>query len=146
MSKLSKANYILGTLFLLSLVASIGNDIKVVERYGWIYDKTTIIGGDISTETINMKIVYFNYVFMGTLIVVLFKNGRIVNNSFTFSTEAIEESGITFPKGKPEYWFVEAGLRERSITVGIDEFEVAVPLPLILSWFEKVKDEHLDNR
>ena len=74
MSKLSKANYILGTLFLLSLVASIGNDIKVVERYGWIYDKTTIIGQDISTETINMNIVYFNYLFMGILVIILFKN------------------------------------------------------------------------
>ena len=125
MSKLSKANYIFAILFLLSLIAAIGNDMRVVNRYGWVYDKTTIIGNDISTETINMNITVWNYLFMGVLLVTLIWNGKTLNNSLIINLDPSEIDDFEFPKGKPEKWHVD--IAETFIGVTINEYEIILP-------------------
>ncbi len=132
MSKLSKANYIFAILFLLSIIASIGNDIRVVERYGWIYDKTTIIGNDISTETINMNITVWNYLFMGILVVTLFKNGRNVNGSVIMDMSGIEE--FEFPNGAPESWHMDT--TDNYLAVAMDGCEIRISRKRIAKWIK----------
>lgn len=143
MSRLSKANYIFAIAFLLSVIGTIGEDMRVVERYGWEFEKTTIVGDDITTGTINMKSQYLNYFVGGIMVLFFIKNARNTGWSLTMSSEETEMNGIDFPKGKPEYWFVEADIRGKCVNVGLGDSEVVIPLSKILSWFEEVKEENL---
>ena len=125
MSRLSRFNYIFSVIFLLSFISSIGNDVKVVKRYGWIYDKTTIIGDDISTQTINMNITLWNYLLMGILTLTLFKNGRAINNSIIMNIDSSDIADFEFPKGKPDKWHVD--IADHYIGVTINEYEIILP-------------------
>lgn len=141
MSKLSTLDYVFAAFFLISLITAIGTDIMVVERYGWVYNQTTIIGSDVSTETINMRMEIWTYTTLGILIITLLLDGRSINNFLGASIDETGITGIDFPKGKPDNWFIEGPHENATFKVKLGEWEIIIPYSKIKDLFKEDEDK-----
>lgn len=53
-----------------------------------------------------------------------------------YTVEITKEGTTTeFPRGEPDYWYIEADLREKMLEVGVDDYVLRIPLFTILKWF-----------
>ena len=118
------------------------------QKYGWTYTMTTTIGDEVTETTVSVSTEIFASLFLVALAGLLLISGRTLSTSFTLSfmpLEENEETGITFPKGDPEFWDLGVDLRTRVIDVTLNDFTMSFPLTKILGWVEKHEREKMEE-
>lgn len=74
---------------------------------------------------------------------VSFDEIKIKSKNIVFDSSIVNDEGISFPRGEPEYWSVTANPTDKLVEVTINEYIIGIPLNRILFWFaqEEEKDE-----
>ena len=148
MVRLTRINYITGGLMILMAVTALRGAYSNAQKYGWTYTMTTTIGDEVTETTVSVSTEIFASLFLVVFGGLLLVNGRVVGTSLTLNFRPLdddEETGITFPKGDPEFWDLGVDLRTRVIDVTLNDFTMSFPLTKILGWVEKHEREKMDE-
>ncbi len=148
MVKLARINYITAGFMILTVITGLRGAYSNIQKYGWTYTQTTTIGDETTVTAVSMSTEIFASLFLVALAGLLLISGKSLSTSFTLDFRPLdddEETGITFPKGDPEYWDLGVDLRTRVIDVTLNDFTMSFPLTKILGWVEKHEREKMDE-
>lgn len=155
MNKLRSINIVLAGLLILMGSLGLRDAYVDAQKYGWTYTQTTItiIGDEVSEEdivdtTVSFVSQAFAALFIGCIGVVLLGNNRVLSQSYIMDFAPLkegEETGITFPKGKPEFWDLGVDLKTRVIDVTLNDLTISFPLTKILGWVEQHEEKKMEE-
>ncbi len=148
MIRLTRINYITAGFMILMAITGLRGAYSNIQKYGWTYTQTTTIGDEVTETTVSVSTEIFASLFLVALAGLLLISGRSMSTSLTLSfrpLEEDEETGITFPKGDPEFWDLGVDLRTRVIDVTLNDFTMSFPLTKILGWVEKHEREKMEG-
>lgn len=148
MSKLSKINYFMAGLLILMALMGLRDAYSNSQKYGWTYTVVTITGEDIIETTVSFTSQVLATLYLGVLGILLLKSTQVLGQSYSIEFTPLKEgdvTGITFPKGDPDFWDLGVDLRTRVVDVTLNDFTMSFPLSKIHGWIEKHEKKKMED-